>query len=257
MTRLIAGSLAVVILVVSLGRVEAAYPNMAYSNMAFASMQYGMGCGMGCSPCMPSCVMQMQTVQRTVMCPVMTMETRTVSQTLCRQETRQSTYTAMISVPVQQQVTRQYCTMVPQTQTKTVNYTVCQTVMKPQECSYCVTVPETKTVSATRQVCRMVPVVTKKTITEDHGCWQTVPCVPTCGTCVDSMPMPAMSEPMSPSDLPKPMAGKDSEKSKSQDEGVIKQVGLRRVMRSPVCCVPCAPAHRACPWSNACGCRTS
>ena len=86
--------------------------------------------------------------------------------------TREATRT--VCQPVQVNKTR--TVMVPQVQTRTVNYTVHKPVWRTEEVAYTVNVPYQETRTATRQVCQMVPEVRTCTVTRDRGSWQAVAC---------------------------------------------------------------------------------
>jgi hypothetical protein len=68
----------------------------------------------GCATaCQPACQPQFQTVERTIMVPEWGTESRTVTETACRLETRETTHTVMRPVAVQKQITREVCIQVP------------------------------------------------------------------------------------------------------------------------------------------------
>ncbi len=132
-----------------------------------------------------------QFVEQTIMCPTWVTENRTVTETACRAEVRQSTYTVYQMVPETRAIQRQCTVMVPQVQTRTEQYTVCQPVWRTETRQYTVMVPTCETRQATRQVCQMVPVKQMQTVCEDQGHWEQrsyapacpSPCAPACGGC--------------------------------------------------------------------------
>jgi len=139
-----------------------------------AAARCGRACA--CQPCPPAC----RTVQRTVYVPQIVTEKRTVEMVQCSEEVRQRTCTVYRRVPETKTVEREYTVMVPQTRTKTVNYTVCKPVWEEVERQYTVMVPPTETRQATRRVCKMQPVTTTRTVCVDKGHWEKrcveVPC---------------------------------------------------------------------------------
>ena len=145
------------------------------------------GCGDCCSaaPCaMPQCHTEYKTVQKTVMVPVMATESRTVRVTKCRPEQRERTCTVMRTVPETREVQCTYVVPRWENRSRTVNYTVCKPVMETREHRYTVMVPYTERRQGTRTVCRMVPVRMTRTVCEDRGHWEEVPCqTRCCSTC--------------------------------------------------------------------------
>jgi hypothetical protein len=150
----------------------------------------------GCAPCDP-CVSPCGTVhyvQKTVYTPQWVTETRKVMVTEYVQEQRETTRTVYRCVPEQHQVQRTSVVMVPEVRTKTVPVTYCKpvyrqverqyTVQVPQwtqqEREYTVMVPHVETRQGVRQVCNWVEEEVTKTVTRDHGHWETqmvqVPC---------------------------------------------------------------------------------
>jgi hypothetical protein len=91
-------------------------------------------------------------------------EMRTVSQTVFRPETRETTCTVMRPVAVPKQITREICTQVPEQRVRTVNWVECGTTVDRQERQITVMVPYSETRTAIRDVCTMVPEQRTRTI---------------------------------------------------------------------------------------------
>jgi YTV protein len=127
-------------------------------------------CGENCAPKM---------IERMILVPRMTMEKRLMQCVEYTTEPRTKTFTVMHAIPEKKSITRQVTVMVPETRTKTENYTVCKPVpscdgcgpckyeqeTKQREIQYTVCVPHTKEVTCDVTVCRMVP--EEKTVTFD------------------------------------------------------------------------------------------
>ena len=164
------------------------------------------------SCCQPSCNQGCQTVERTVLVPTWTTETRTVTATECRPETRERTVTVFKQVPETKTVERTCTVMVPETRTKQVSYCVNvpttrevteeYTVRVPrfenvsreyqvrvpvwseEQREYTVLVPHRETREGTRRVVQCVPVKKTRTVCRDRGHWEEQPadcCGASCG----------------------------------------------------------------------------
>ena len=139
-----------------------------------------------------------QYVQKTICVPEWITEMRTVCVTQYRQESREVMETIYHCQPEQHEVERRCTIMVPQTQTKMVqygvsipvmqkvteDYTVCVPVYEDQVREYTVMVPHLEKRQGVRRVCQMVTEQVPYTVCVDRGHWavQTVevPCVQRC-----------------------------------------------------------------------------
>lgn len=120
------------------------------------------------------------------MVPTWETATKTINVTECVPEQRERTYTVYNRVNETKDVSYEYTVNVPETRTRTVNYTVCKPVTRDVEQQYTVNVPYTETRQGTRRVCEMVPVTMTRTVCEDQGHWENVPCqaaAPNCSNC--------------------------------------------------------------------------
>jgi hypothetical protein len=113
------------------------------------------------------------------------METRIVTVTKCRPETRQQlcvSYRMVAETKVVQCEHTQYC---PQTQVRTVSCPVQRMVYGTVQKQYTVMVPHCEVRQYTRTVCRMVPVTETRTICETVGHWEcrAMPAPAVCGGC--------------------------------------------------------------------------
>lgn len=126
-----------------------------------------------CESCAP------KMIERMVLVPRMTVEKRLMPCVEYTTEARTKTFTVMHAFPEKKSITRQVTVMVPETRTRTENYTVCKPVpscdpcgpckyeqeTKQREVQYTVCVPHTKEVTCEVTICRMVP--EEKTVTFD------------------------------------------------------------------------------------------
>jgi hypothetical protein len=120
--------------------------------------------------------------------------TRTVEYNVCRTVWREEQREYTVQVPYEEEVEAQrmecrlvptpqtITVMVPETRTRTVNYTVCRPTWREEEVEYTVQVPHREVREGVRQECRLVPVTVQRTVCRDQGSWQQVICdVPSCG----------------------------------------------------------------------------
>ena len=93
-----------------------------FAMTAMANLADAGHCG-GCYGCAPVACAPTD-VEKVVYEPQWVTETRMVNVTKYKTEQRERTYTVQKCVPVTEQVEQSYTVMVPETRTKTVNYTV-------------------------------------------------------------------------------------------------------------------------------------
>lgn len=134
-------------------------------------------------------------VEKTIYVPTYETQTKTITVTECRPETRHRTFKVMKRVPETKTVEQTYTVMVPKTETKTVNYMVCKPIYETKTQTYTVCVPHPETRQGTRTVCKMVPTKETRTVCRDRGHWEEkeVACNPcggcgSCGGCGDCAP---------------------------------------------------------------------
>jgi hypothetical protein len=136
----------------------------------------------GCSTCavVPT---QPQYVQQTCYVPTMVMETRTVTCTKCRPETREQLCVSYRTVWETKVVQCEHTTYCPKTEVRTVSCPVQRTVYETVQKQYTVMVPQTEMRQYTRTVCHMVPVTETRTICETTGHWEcrVMPAPAACG----------------------------------------------------------------------------
>jgi hypothetical protein len=127
-------------------------------------------CGRASCPCY-------QVVEKTVYLPTMVPETRVVTATEYRCETRQRPVTVYRCVPEVRQVRQTYTAMVPQTRVRERVCLVNVPVMEEVDQTYTVCVPHRVVRQGVRRVCRPVVVEEMQTVCKDLGQWEPVTCV--------------------------------------------------------------------------------
>jgi hypothetical protein len=129
-------------------------------------------------------------VERVIYAKEVVTESRTITVTECRPETRQRNYTVCKRVPYKETVTEEYTVMVQKTSMRKVTETVYKPVKRVVDQTYTVMVPHTEIRQGVQHVYECRPEQMVRTVCVDRGCWETreiqVPCYAPrmrCGGC--------------------------------------------------------------------------